>query len=760
MFEKNKILANNILFENILRVNKMKTKIIFSILISLSLLLFGCNGNNSENSSPSPPLPDTSELFEVYQLNIKVEPKLKDNGLKNLDEILTLFDGMNDVEGTLEVLGDKNIVWGIDESENILIGGLGVRGQNLILNAETTAIALVYNLLNIEAKSINNIEEMIRVTGEFKNLSNSIEENILKNKPIDNDNIENLNESLQSIITELAQHISTPQANVFSTKALPIDPSVNTDTNPHIWVDAITATIKIESKRKQILSNFPIEMTIRNDNSTIKIESNSAAEQFLISQIFRDKSYSIPGPTNRTFDLQVFQTDTNYYNNVWQNILDTFVPAVVTDLEVIPGSHKLFVQCAEAVRVIDESARDLDDTTDTPLSEEGKLLYIPQKVTEAVVGAILSSQDCIGKEIGAEPAFLERLKDKMAKFVGISTNQILDYAEKGLSILNSALSLQKTYFTVKYYIDRPTPITVCVDINNNIANCAARFETDPKSLVLIPGDELEINLKSFTKDEKLTILPNSIEISTEGVKFSSITLDKSKNAIKIHPNNIGRESFKIIDEITEEKSDATIENIQPIFDKQNLVLLPNDKGQAKLVDSQERTIRFKKQDLFEFSSSNTEVATVTGIGLTANITTKLPGTATITAKNLATGTTSNLNLEVQYQDLNYVATLTESGTGECEDGTYTVTGTFKSLDPKTPSYLIAVRRVSFTTILPTRITRTLTYPEDGGTTRDTFTANIDFKGFSGSGSYTFTHEEGYTCSGRYTFEGKFLKEED
>src|SRR5690606_35938165 len=443
-------------------------------------------------------------------------------------------------EGELNVLGGKNIVWGLDKSENILIGGVGVRGQPLILNAETTAMALLYTLLRPEVRTLDNIDEVIRGTSKFQEFTQAIEEMILKNKPIDDS--EELTIYLNSIIPELEQKLLTPapQSSTLALRALPINPSVNTDTNPHMWVDAITASIKIDSPKKKILYNFPIEMTINNGNIENILEANDIFDQLLLG----GKTYNIPEPTNRTFELSVRETDKNYYENIWSNFKEFLLP-FLTD--------KVFAakvgECLEAAEPLAEGAEELIKISkENSLSKEQQIDYAVNTIT-SLPSVISDSNTCLTSQFNTNRVLLEGLKNYAHKYVKTGTKIALRFAAKVEAILASPIvSIQKTIFTINFYINRPDPITVCIDINNKIANCAASFETDPKSLVLIPGDELLVNLKSFTKENKLTILPNSIAINTEGVKFSSITLEKSKNAIKINPNNIGRESFKIFDE--------------------------------------------------------------------------------------------------------------------------------------------------------------------------------------------------------------------
>ena len=213
--------------------------------------------------------------------------------MKYLTDIITGYDGFYGVEGELKVLGEKNVVWGVDNSENTLIAGVGKRGEPLILNAETTAVALVYTLLNVDLKQIDNIEEMIKNTQEFKNLKNEVSINIEQDKPIDN--LANLKIYIEPIILELANEIFTQKST--SARAIPIDPSVETEVNPHLWVNEGIASIKIDSQKKKILSTFPIDMTVRNGNEEFVLTSSNFVQQFIAG----GKEFNITGNTNETF---------------------------------------------------------------------------------------------------------------------------------------------------------------------------------------------------------------------------------------------------------------------------------------------------------------------------------------------------------------------------------------------------------------------------------------------------------------------------
>lgn len=107
----------------------MKMFTLLAMLIS-SIILFGCKSDSTESGSTPP----TNNELKSYQLSVKVDEEAKVK-LKNLTEIITGYDGFNGVEGELKVLGEKNVVWGLDNSENTLIAGVGKRGEPLILNA-------------------------------------------------------------------------------------------------------------------------------------------------------------------------------------------------------------------------------------------------------------------------------------------------------------------------------------------------------------------------------------------------------------------------------------------------------------------------------------------------------------------------------------------------------------------------------------------------------------------------------------------------
>lgn len=614
----------------------MKMFTLLAMLIS-SIILFGCKSDSTESGSTPP----TNNELKSYQLSVKVDEEAKVK-LKNLTEIITGYDGFNGVEGELKVLGEKNVVWGLDNSENTLIAGVGKRGEPLILNAETTAVALVYTLLNVDLKQIDNIEEMIKNTQEFKNLKNEVSINIEQDKPIDN--LANLKIYIEPIILELANEIFTQKST--SARAIPIDPSVETEVNPHLWVNEGIASIKIDSQKKKILSTFPIDMTVRNGNEEFVLTSSNFIQQFIAG----GKEFNITGNTNETFELLVFESQTNYDNNVYNNIMDTLFPYISGDLDIIFKTN-VFSRaddCRSILTSIKEKTTTLVDMVDSgkTITDDDRSNLLSTLVVE-IPDKISTTADCIAPEFGTQIS--DSAIEYLELFMGVNANKIMEFGLLLNKGADAALSIQKSYFAIKYYFIQPSFITVCVDLNNKVSNCANSFEITPKELVLIPGDNITVELKAKTLGGKFTLIPYSISID-ENIKpkFSSFSFGAQKNLIKILPKSIGYENFKVIDKLTEKSNTFNVDNIQPVFDNSNIVISPNELIDVKLVDSKSREIVYNNTDLFSFKTDDGSIASVVeSNGLTAKIKGLKNGVALITATNKSTGNVSTTTVTVK-----------------------------------------------------------------------------------------------------------------
>lgn len=614
---------------------KMKIMTLLTIFIS-SIILFGCKNDSTETS-----LPPTNNVLKSYQLNVKVDKETSVK-LKNLTEIITGYDGFNGVEGNLNVLGRKNVVWGLDGSENTLVGGVGRKGEPLVLNSETTAVALVYTLLRIDIKQVENIEEMIKNTQGFENLKNAVSVNIDQDKPIDN--LENLKIYIEPIILELANEILTPKT--MAARAIPIDPSVTTEVNPYIWIDEVIASIKIDSQEKKILSTFPIEMTVRNGDKELVISPSNSLQQFLTG----GKEFNIIGETNETFELRVFESQINYGNNVYNNILDTLFPFISEDLDVIHNTN-IFSrsdECSGVLNSIKENTTTLVDMVNNgkTITEDDKSNLISTIIVE-VPNEVSSVVGCIDPKFSSELS--SSAADYIESFTKVNAKKILEFGASASKVTDTALSIQKSYFAIKYYFYQPDPITVCIDLNSKVSNCANSFETTPKDLVFIPGDNVTVELKAKTLQDKLTLVPNSISLDENAQpKFSVFSFGAKKNLINISPKNVGSETFKVIDKLTEKSSIFNVDNIQPIFENPNIDISPNETIEVKLVDSKSREIIYNKKDLFSFKSDDESIANVIEFdGLSVKIKGLKNGITTIFAINKLTGSESKITVTVQ-----------------------------------------------------------------------------------------------------------------
>lgn len=258
----------------------------------------------------------------------------------------------------------------------------------------------------------------------------------------------------------------------------------------------------------------------------------------------------LPNDEDRAFNLTVEQSDDSRKNNIIE-----LVSAVIAQVASIDGMNEAGTCSKELAEALLNS--DLASLDNAP-SGVNLVNYLASAGTTAAATQLANLTNsaprlCPGSLWSPRK---ERLSVRLVPLAArlnliVSTYQVLDTAA------SAGMLAGRLYWLIKNWSTSET-VSVCV-ANNQIANCAARFEfiNDQvliKNLRLLEGAQHTPNLRAYDNQDRLTAVPSSVRFSSDS---AALTVDKVSGALSAGPNP-GRVDVTAYDEATEAKGTMTV----------------------------------------------------------------------------------------------------------------------------------------------------------------------------------------------------------
>lgn len=602
---------------------------ILSVLVG-SLILVGCGGRedkkNTQSDTPKPVQSNlnTSTTKATFSNTVSSQTTVK------IKEIVSPVGTSLATSNSAITTQQETLVTALDDQGEIRLAGITTASQPLILDAESTAIALVRLAMQISKNvKMDDVNKKITASNEFSKLKSLIQNSLDKGELATNS--EDVLLSILNVTQQVASALNTSVAaekSLVQARALPVEPAIKAPF-PFYLVNNLTSSITINSSN-QLTNNMPIAWSARSTTYLGKpiISTDSDAKgniaippaDFLnrtgnavkditvfgaLANFFLANNVTIPSDNGNSFELTLEQTEQTHR----ANIHDVFNSLMFAALD-ISGTKSTACMVAIAKTVIQDDklknfavSNNSDDAIEWLNDASSSNLTSYLQNSKTVADGCTNKVDLKSMLKIAKGNFSYQYK--LFKTATKAFNQ-LNPIFKGAEYASIA---EKSWFIRKYWNGdengKPIVLTACMGKNGKISNCAVKFKLEPEgTIIATAGAEIPITLKAYDKNDKETLLPNSLKFQTDDIKKSSINADNTKlTALKQ-----GTVQLRALDPTTDKKSDFPIEIVYPRFKESEITIKEGEEITLPLVDQKGRAVQYN--GLTEWSSGDETVAKV------------------------------------------------------------------------------------------------------------------------------------------------------
>ncbi|MCM1957940.1 hypothetical protein NCZ17_00955 [Acinetobacter modestus] len=602
---------------------------ILSVLVG-SLLLAGCGGGDDKTSDQNKGI-ETPEKLTTSKVDVANQIPITTKSLIN--EIVTPL-GSTVIGGNIPTVNTLSVAMALNKDGQIVMLGFAKSNTPTMLDENSTALGLVYLLLN-HPKDVSDeqLETYIKESAGFPELLNSVKQAFNAGQIVSND-MTILKQSL-NVANQVYDRLDTVPKTAMA-RALPIDPAVE---SPYpfslIKNEKALGSITI-NESKRLVNSIPLawDATAKDyqgnilPNGKIKIPMASLGNRIatgvsdwgiigLATDYFGSQDVTIPDDNGKTFSLTVEQTNETRITNMSSALADL----IAVDLKVLAKTDG--EKCAAEVTKAVMTGLSIEQLA----KGEGASGFINSLTKDIVqlstaMKAYKISASCapsLGKNI-------EKIATAIAPklFYVYQAYKALENTYKYASVAERLYIINKEWETKETY-------TVCMGQNGKISNCAVKFKLQPEgAIVATAGAEIPIILKAYDKNDKETLLPNSLKFQTDDIQKLNMNADNTKlTALKQ-----GTVQLRALDLTTDKQNDFPIEIIAPHFSQSEITIKEGEEVTLPLVDQKGRAIQYN--GLTEWSSGDETVAKAYPNGLN---TPKFNGTQ-IVIKGLKAGETN------------------------------------------------------------------------------------------------------------------------
>ncbi|ENU26284.1 hypothetical protein [Acinetobacter modestus] len=620
---------------------------LLSILVG-SLLLAGCGGGDNKTSNQSKGI-ETPEKLTTSKVDLANQIPITTKSLIN--EIVTPL-GSTVIGGNIPTVNTPSVAMALNKDGQIVMLGFAKSNMPTMLDENSTALGLVYLLLH-HPKDVSDeqLETYIKESAGFPELLNSVKQAFNAGQIVSND-MTILKQSL-NVANQVYDRLDTVPKTAMA-RALPIDPAVE---SPYpfslIKNEKALGSITI-NESKRLVNSIPLawDATAKDyqgnilPNGKIKIPMASLGNRIatgvsdwgiigLATDYFGSQDVIIPDDNGKTFSLTVEQTNETRITNMSSALADL----IAIELKVLAETDG--EKCAAEVTKAVMTGLNIEQLAKGGASGFIDSLKIDKVQLSNAMKAYKISASCapsLGKNI-------EKIATAIAPklFYVYQAYKALENTYKYASVAERLYIINKEWETKETY-------TVCMGQNGKISNCAVKFKLQPEgAIVATAGAEIPIILKAYDKNDKETLLPNSLKFQTDDIQKLSINADNTKlTALKQ-----GVVQLRALDPTTDKKNDFPIEIVYPRFKESEITIKEGETVTLPLTDQKGRTIQYN--GLTEWSSGDEAVANVSTFmfdpkkyaGTQIVIKGLKVGETNITGKNLTDGSLIGVRVKVE-----------------------------------------------------------------------------------------------------------------
>jgi hypothetical protein len=531
----------------------------------------------------------------------------------------------------------------LNDADTIVLAAVQLVDGKLVLGADSTALALVRIVFGPEPEGITvaQLNAAIRGAADYPALVAAIDAALAANVPPSTAPpvLQQVAAVMQQAIAILKNAVGNAQAAATKRRQalpetvaeLPLPYSLLGTTGSTPSVHLTGSAINTVS----LVNSLPIYWDAAANGTTVSLPPSALTSVALglISPWLGPSPVDVPDAGGPAFTLKLFQSKGSRKENissVARGILKLALDRVTKDT---PAE----VQCEGALLAVALASDRLDQLARSP-SAENFFAYLRDTATLQALDWGPALRTCFPTHPG-----------RWGLFIGRYIVAISKYIEPILAV-GGTIGLGYQMYTVSTHWSTDREIGICQTdgffFGRNIANCAARFDVEPKPRALVPGARITPSYRAYDVKGFETGLPSALEFSSSDPSVVGVVWETGE----ISANRAGRVDVLIREPAIPAASTVGIEVVDPVLSPATATAKVGDRVTFKLLDGKGQDVETKNAQIV-WSSLDKTVADIDPLSLLfgnqwADVIALAPGTTTIVAWNLVSGQMEGARLDV------------------------------------------------------------------------------------------------------------------